>query len=968
MNAETWRRIEALVESAADLAPDDRARLLDERCAEEPRLRDEVERMLAALDAGGDFLDRASWAPHHVLAEEDPGESSPWIGRRLGPYRIERFLGRGGMGSVYLARRDDGQFHREVAIKVLRFDQAGDEAIRRFRVERQILARLSHPSLTDLLDGGTTEDGRPYLVMERIEGLPIDEYCDRHELSVEARLRLFREVCDAVRYAHRHLVIHRDLKPSNILVTDEGTPKLLDFGIAKLLDAPRFELVDRSTGTGWRPLTLHYASPEQVAGETITTASDVYALGVLLYRLLTGLSPYRLRPGQEHELVQAILEENPERPSDALTTTGADDGMAGPKTLPRCGLRPAQLRQRLRGDLDTILLVALRKQPERRYGSVEELADDIERHLASRPVSARPDTLLYKTAKLVRRHPLGVSAALGAAALLIVFTAFALWQASQIARERDLAELQGVRQEQVANFLLRLFEDANPRNEPGTAKLTVREVLDRGRRQIDELRGLPEVQATYLNTMGEAYRALALYDQASELLERALAIRRRSHGDEHLEVAESLYELAIVRQLEGDFEAARAALSESLEIRRRLLGDEHSEVAECLNEMGLIAYNLGRFAAAEMRYREALAITEGRPSLNTADSLHNLALLAHDRGQLEEAESLYREALTLTRRFLGPVHPDVAISLNSLAVLLHDRDDLKGAEALYREALAMRRQLFGDAHHSVATSLTNLALLLRDKGDDEAAAAVFAESLALTRRLLGPDHPDVAVALNNFALVKHDRGDFEGAEKMYLESLAIRRDRLGKGHSAVSVSLGNLAALYRDLGNLAKAETLYRQALIIDRENFGDDHPDVAYSLHGLAEALFLKAKAGEAETMLRDALEIRRRHLGEDHSAAAETAASLARILLNRGKRAAAQDLLDDAVAVLRLKKRADHWRLAYAEVVLAATVAPEDPRRAAALFASALPKLERVLHHGSPILEDALALAAENAPRPAD
>ena len=965
MNAATWRRVEALVDAAAELSPGERERILEERCAGEPRLRSEVERVLEALDAGGNFLDRASWAPYKALAENDADETPSMAGHRFGPYRIEGFLGSGGMGSVYKARRDDGQFHRNVAIKILRFDPSDEEAIRRFRAERQILAQLSHPILTELLDGGTTEDGRPYIVMELVDGVPIDVYCDRHELSVEARLRLFLVVCDAVRYAHRHLIVHRDLKASNILVDAEGTPKLLDFGIAKLLDAPRFQLADRSTRTGFRPLTLHTASPEQITGEAVTTASDVYALGVLLYRLLTGRSPYRLGPGEEHEIVRAILEEEPERPSDALTRTS--DGEAA-EAMPRCGLRPGQLRQRLKNDLDTILLMALRKRPERRYGSVEELADDIERHLASRPVSARPDTLIYKAAKLVRRHPLGVSAGLAAAVLLVVFTAFALWQASRIARERDLAELQGARQEQIANFLLRLFENANPRNEVAATELTVRDVLDRGRRQIDELDDLPEVQATYLNTMGEAYRALALYDEASTLLERALALRRQSHGDNHLEVAESLYELSIVHHLEGDFEAAEAAASESLAIRRRLLGDAHPLVASCLNQLGLIVAEGGRYAEAEERYREALAITAGRPSMDTADSLHNLALLTHDRGQLEEAESLYREALAMTRRFLGPVHPDVAISLNSLAVLLHDREDLEGAEARYREALTMRRQLFGDEHHAVATSLTNLALLLQEKGDQAEAEAIFAENLEVSRRLLGPDHLDVAVLLNNFALLKHDRGDLEGAERMYLESLAIRRERLGDDHVTVSWSLGNLAALYQDLGSLEEAEAFFQQALAIDRVNFGDDHPDVAYSLHGLAEALFFQGKAAEAEAMLRDALDMRRRHLGEDHSATAATAVILARVLLNRGEGTAARDLLDEAVTVLRLKKRADHWRLAYAEAVLAAAVAPEDRGRAEALFARAMPVLERVLPHRSPFVEDSLALAAASGWMPAD
>ncbi|HEV2843761.1 MAG TPA: serine/threonine-protein kinase, partial [Thermoanaerobaculia bacterium] len=433
---ERWRTVDRIFAQALELPPAERAVFLDAACAGDAGLRRDVERLLGADERNDTFMERPAgellgWRP---LAGEDEE------GGRLGPYRLLRRIGGGGMGTVYLARRDDEQYQQEVAIKVLRAGLEATEAYHRFIAERQILARLQHPNIARLYDGGTTEDGRPFLVMELVDGLPVDQYCDQGQLNVDQRLGLFRRICSAVEHAHQNLLVHRDIKPGNILVTPDGEPKLLDFGIAKQLEPKVATDSGPLTRTGLRIMTPSYASPEQVKGEAVTTASDVYSLGVLLYELLTGRSPY---PSAEvtYEIERAICEQEPERPSVAVFRAGA----VSPEEIASARkARPQALQRRLRGDLDNIVLMALRKEPGRRYGSVAKLSRDLERHQEDLPVAARADTLRYRARKFVVRNRAGVAAAVAVfllVSLLVVgFMARLIEQRHQVARERDKAQ------------------------------------------------------------------------------------------------------------------------------------------------------------------------------------------------------------------------------------------------------------------------------------------------------------------------------------------------------------------------------------------------------------------------------------------------------------------------------------------------------------------------------------------------
>jgi serine/threonine-protein kinase len=527
-----WREVDRLFEGALDLPEQDRSPFLDRGCGADRSLRAEVERLLVAdVGQGGEFLER----PLIELLELD-GEREGET--RLGPYRLLEALQSGGMGTVYAATRDDDQYNRRVAIKVLRAGLADGEAAHRFRFERQILARLEHPHIARLYDGGETSDGRPYLVMELIEGQQLDVYCDRNRLTLEARLGLFRKVCGAVQHAHQSLLVHRDLKPSNILVGADGEPKLLDFGIAKQLEPSASARADDLTRTGVRVMTPSYASPEQVRGEAITTASDVYSLGVLLYELVSGTGPYPIAGLPLHEIEDAICERPPERPSRAF-----DPGAPNGEEIAHArGLAPRALRRRLQGDLDNIVLMALRKEPHRRYPSAASLAEDVQRHLRDLPVAARPDTVTYRLRKLARRRRETLAAA---ALLLLLATGFGAHLRTQSRRqeaERDKAE-------SALSFLVETFTAANP-YENGGEHPTAQDLLDRGAaRAATELANQPRVQAALLDAFGRVNAGLARPALARAQLERALELRRKSYGPGSTEVAETLEHLARVRRV-----------------------------------------------------------------------------------------------------------------------------------------------------------------------------------------------------------------------------------------------------------------------------------------------------------------------------------------------------------------------------------------------------------------------------------
>ncbi|MFL6262201.1 MAG: tetratricopeptide repeat protein [Thermoanaerobaculia bacterium] len=897
MAADRWRRVEAIFEEVVLLPTAEREERLAELCGGDEELRREVTSLLAA-DAGADDFLETPPVPADALAPPSA------VGQRLGPYLVERKLGEGGMGVVYLAARADGELRQQVAIKVFGYGAERSDLLQRFRAERQILASLDHPNIARFLDGGTTPEGLPYLVMEYVDGLPIDRYCNQNGQDVEARVDLFRQVCAAVQTAHQSLVVHRDIKPSNILVTADGVPHLLDFGIAKLLSGTPLPSAPETTLAGRRLMTPQYASPEQVEGKPITTASDVYSLGVLLYLLLTGRLPYRIdADSRMGEVEQAVLEQQPERPSTAISHTAP--------TAPADAVQSRRLARRLAGDLDNIVLMALRKEPQRRYASVELLSEDLRRYREGMPVRARPATLGYRTGKFVRRHRLGVGLAAGVFLLVLGLAVAMTVQAARLARQRDEIRRERDKAVAVAGLLEKLFAVSDPGEARGQS-VTAREILDQGAARIrTELQGQPEVQAALAGTIGKAYRGLGLNDRALPLLQQSLELRTRLFGPEHPQVAESLEALGTLTAARGDYDGGEALHRQALKMRRKLLGPGDPAVAESMNSLATDLFSKARYDEAEPLFRGALAINRrhfGNDHEEVATNLANLGLLEKQRRHFPEAEALDRQALAILRHVYGPAHPMIATGLNNLAVVQTESGNLTGAEASYRQALAAAHRVYGEEHPEIALELNNLAALLAQKGDNAGAEALLRQSLAIRRKMLGPEHEQVAMGLNNLARAIQDQGRLAEARPLFEESLRISRKALGEEHPRTATTLANLATLRAAQGDYAGAEPLARQALAIRRKALGEKHPDFGMSLVTLGSMRLARGAPEEAEPLLRQGVATLRAALPAGHWRTADAESQLGACLAARGRLEEAGPLLLSSYETLSRSRGASH------------------------------------------------------------
>jgi len=862
MSEERWRRVRSLLERARELPRTERAAYLTKACGDDAELRAEIASLIAHGDDSGGILRRS---PAESTAGEPP--RSPGA-ERVGAYRIQREIGRGGMGAVYLATRDDDEFERRVALKLLHHGIVSDDIVRRFRNERQILAGIDHPNVAKLYDGGTTGDGLPYLVMEYIEGSRIDEYCDAQKLSIEKRLALFRSVCSAVHFAHQNLVIHRDLKPANILVTAEGEPKLLDFGIAKLLNPELAAATLGTTQADTRLLTPEYASPEQIRGEPITTASDVYALGVLLYRLLTGRSPYRIPGFQLHEIARVICETEPTRPSAAIDEVEEPLDSEGTMRITAASVagaravNPERLRRRLKGDLDNIVLMALRKEALRRYSSVEQLSEDIRRFLVGLPVHARRGTSAYRTAKFIGRHKAALGAAAAVLVSLMAFTAFTV-------RERGRAERAAAKLSAINDFLQEMLGAANPFD--GTRHdVKVREVLSNAAGRAEEsFESEPEIRAAVQHTIGVAYSRLGLYDEAETQLRSALEFREHTPGNNLSDIADGLQELGRLLHEMGDNDAAEPLLERALAMKRDSGGDEHQGVADSMCDLAQVQWEKGDYGSAESTVREALRLYRRAPGdrqLEIANANVQLAMVLQDKGEREGVELLFRQALEAQVEILGHDHPTVSTTKNNLAAFLREDEEYEVAEPLYRDVLRTDRLVLGEEHPYVAITLNNLALLLYEKGDYEESEELFHEALNLHRKVLGDEHPQIATTLNNLGLLLSRSGDYARAESVQLEAFRMRRKLLGADHPGVGQSLTNLARTQCKMGKHEEAESRFEDSFAILSAGVASDHYWLGESRRAFGVCLTHLGRYPEAEELLNEALDIMKAQFGADH------------------------------------------------------------------------------------------------------
>jgi non-specific serine/threonine protein kinase/serine/threonine-protein kinase len=724
----------------------------------------------------------------------ETGETSE--GATIGPYRLLERIGQGGMGEVWLAEQTQ-PVRRRVAIKLIKAGMDTREVVARFASERQALALMDHPAIAKVFDAGSTPQGRLYFVMEYVEGVPITDYCDQHQLTVSQRLELFLRVCEGVQHAHQKAILHRDLKPSNILVGEldgKPMPRIIDFGVAKAI-TQRLEddTVTTLTRAGSVVGTPAYMSPEQAdsAGQDVDTRTDVYSLGVVLYELLVGALPFDFTKVPLDQIPRKLREEDAPSPStklrslNVLSSTTAQKRRTDPPTLVR----------QLRGDLDAITLKALEKGRPRRYASPADFAADIGRYLRQEAVIARPASAVHRARKYVQRHRIGAAGSAVVALLVISFVVAQAVQLRRITHERDRANRERARADRITTFMTDMFKVSDPSEARGN-NITAREILDKASSNVDTgLSRDPELQARMMTIMGNVYQSLGLYSRAQSLFGHSVDVLRHTLGAEHPNTLQGIDNLANVYYLQGHYSEAEKLYRQAVESQRRLLGPEN---------------------------------------LDTLKSMNNLANVLDDEGHYTDAEKLYRETIDIARRVLGPDHVDTLLPMSNLAIVLYDEGRYSEAESLLKQTLETKRRVLGPEHPDTLQVMGNLASVYFAEGRYAEAEKLHRETVEIKRRIMGPEHMETLRSMGNLAATLMQEGRYPDAEKLQRETLSIEGRALGPEHPETLRSMGTLSSLLALESRYAEAEKLQQEALVIQRRVLGPEHPDTALSTYNL--------------------------------------------------------------------------------------------------------------------------------------
>jgi serine/threonine-protein kinase len=894
MDQQQWKRINNIVDTALELTKEERDTYIQEQCKEDKQLIEKITTFIEAIeqsDTEGFLEDLSNYQQQlaqDVLDEDAQKKDAALVGSTIDSYEVIKLIGHGGMGSVFLAKRADNTYEQKVAFKVLRRGLHTPSNVARFKRARQILAKLNHPNIAQLLDGGLTPEGLPYLVMEYVEGKSLYEYCNQHSFSIEERVQLLQSICRAVQHAHKNAIIHRDLKPSNILVTEEGEVKILDFGIAKLLEPEDPEQPLYQTQTGARLLTFSYASPEQIENGPITTATDIYTLGIVFHELLCGAHPFDLEGKKLTEIENIIRTKSPSTPR--MRFLQLPEGIRQKEARYRQA-NPTSLSQTLKGDLDAIVQKTLRKEPEERYDSIEQFLEDLRRYNQSRPIIARKDTLRYKAKKFIKRHQSGLAATMGFIFLIVSFAGIYTWRITQ---ERNRARLQAEKAEETSEFLVNLFSANNPAETHGET-VPVKSILEEGLNQIDQLGEQPEVQSQMLHTMGKVYTNLGEYDRAEMLLERALGIQTKINGELNAEVASIYNDLGGLHQKAQEAQQAEPHYAKALDIRKKVLGPNDIQYAETLSDLGALMRYKENLDSAEVLYNKALEIRQNNLAPNhpdIANSLNNLGVLEKSKGNLETARQFYQEALKIRQNHFGNVHPKVANVKNNLAVLYRTMGEFDLAETYYTETLEIRKKVYGQNHPLTAQSLNNFAGFLVDQGNYDQAETYYRKALKVRKNLLGPTHIQTGTAYNNLANALFEKVQLDSAEHAYRNAIDIYGSSLGESHRYVGIVKSNLAKTLTAKNNLEAADKVFKEALSIMRNSYDSENINFA-NLYSHRAKLELKRKEiSQAKDLLEDALDIRKELQGIEHPDFQQNATRLSSIYQQLGYQSRADSL----------------------------------------------------------------------------
>ncbi len=935
-----WLRIKELFRQSQQQPRPERESWLAAQCGNDADLLREVSGLLAAQQASPGILAAGAAGVLRQLHVDEPVVDL--IGQRVGAYRLLRLVGEGGMGRVYLAEREGGDFAQRVALKLVRADFISNETRARFSRERNFLARLTHPHIAQLHDGGVAVDGTPYFTLEYVEGQAITRYCDAQSLDIRQRVALTLQVCAAVAYAHRNLIVHRDLKPSNILVTTDGDVKLLDFGIAKLLDAQSSE---GQTATQARMMTPEYAAPEQVLGEPITTATDVYAIGVLLYELLCGRLPYARADAGSISWSKAVVEEAPESLGRALSRdTGSGSRPAGEAAAATRGTTLLTLRRSLRGDLDRIVQRALAKEPESRYPSVSALADDLRAFFERRAISG--GSRRYRLRKFVRRHWLPLAAAGTIFLILIVSGAAIIWQARQTEHEARTTLA-------VKDFLYALFTAVDPREAKGR-EVSAHELLDRGAERIGRNHNLDPVQKAEIeSTLGRIYYQLGLFEQANKLQEDAIKGLSATQAQPLL-FAQVEAERADTLAGLGDLKSAAALADDA---RARVDAQANAPIvdrARAIHAQGRIALEQRDFAKAKSSSDTELALVrhaDVEPGV-LFRSLSTAGGASWGLSNSSEAESLYREALAIALRDAGPDDLDVAHARSNIGMVLQTQSRYAEAQQMEQQALATDEKVLGPDHPLTMTARRDLGLSYFHQGHYAQARAALEQTLAAQRRRLGNEHPALAGTEINLGLVLIDSGDLVEADRILTEALGIFQKKFGREYQGTRIVLGNLGATHALQGDLDRAEKELVE--VTEQEHrLGIVEQDSFITLYRLGEVKRLRGDAAAAVELERSALAGAQKTRGESSRLTAMAHHLLGLALRDQGNGAGAERELRAAlVSYAGYIPKAEHPLAATTRYELALLLIQRDADRAEgiALLTEAVSLREKFLGADEP------------------